>query len=226
MEAADRDAMTWPCALQDHTRRYLQSAELCPPKHEARRTEKQEAFLEKRYARFTRKLTRPSPQECASNLKARPCDSLLLVIRQYDIQETLEGLLPYLAPSCPLVIFCEYLEPLTQCFQWLQDNQLAIHLHLMSTWTREYQVLPGRTHPAMNMSQNGGFVLTGIKLDTELGRNQEPDEETLQEIRASLPTRRGKKRAPISEGHQKKKDRKVLKTSGDTRESNGKTATR
>jgi hypothetical protein len=45
----------------------------------------------------------------------------------------------------------------------------------------------------MNMSQSGGFILTGIKLDPETGHN-ELDESLLKEIRAQLGGRRRKKR--------------------------------
>jgi hypothetical protein len=45
----------------------------------------------------------------------------------------------------------------------------------------------------MTMSQSGGFILTGIKLDPEAGRN-ELDEDLLKEIRAEVGGRRGKKK--------------------------------
>ena len=51
-----------------------------------------------------------------------------------------------------------------QCFREVQKRQIACKLQLSNTWTREYQVLPGRTHPTMGMSACGGFILTGIKV--------------------------------------------------------------
>jgi tRNA (adenine-N(1)-)-methyltransferase non-catalytic subunit len=57
---------------------------------------------------------------------------------------------------------------------------------------REYQVLPGRTHPNMNMSQSGGFLLVGIKLCPVTGHN-EIEEDLLKELRAKLGGKRGKK---------------------------------
>jgi tRNA (adenine-N(1)-)-methyltransferase non-catalytic subunit len=41
----------------------------------------------------------------------------------------------------------------------------VINLQLSDTWTREYQVLPGRTHPEMSMSAGSGYLLTGIKVE-------------------------------------------------------------
>jgi hypothetical protein len=69
---------------------------------------------------------------------------------------------------------------------------LAINLKLSDTWMREYQVLPGRTHPNNNMSQNGGFLLVGIKLCPVTGHN-DIDEDLLKELRAKLGGKRGKK---------------------------------
>jgi tRNA (adenine-N(1)-)-methyltransferase non-catalytic subunit len=181
-EKADREVLEWPCVLRDHTREYL----------EKMRTHGERVdFLAKRCGRFARKLTRHTAAEANEWVKERPCDSLIIAAR-YDPTESLLGLLPYLAPSCPFVVYCEFIEPLTECFRELQRQDLAINLRLSDTWMREYQVLPGRTHPNMNMSQSGGFILTGVKLCPETGHN-ELDEELLKEIRGQIGGRRGKK---------------------------------
>ena len=38
----------------------------------------------------------------------------------------------------------------------------AVKMQLMETFTRQYQVAEGRTHPTMNAHPTTGFVLTGI----------------------------------------------------------------
>lgn len=106
---------------------------------------------------------------------------------------TLMELLPFLAPSSPFVVYCEYIEPLTECFMNLQKKKLAINLHLSDTWMREYQVLPGRTHPSMSMTQSGGFILTGTKLCPNTGHN-ELDDDLAKELRLQIGGRRGKKK--------------------------------
>jgi tRNA (adenine-N(1)-)-methyltransferase non-catalytic subunit len=184
-DKAEREVLEWPCVLQDHTRNYIQT-DLTDPK-------RRKNFLLKRQARFCRKLCRPSPLEAAEYLKAKQSDSLIIVTK-YDPTETLLALLPFLAPSCPFVVFCEFIEPLTECFRELQQQDLAINLRLSDTWTREFQILPGRTHPSMNMSQHGGFILTGIKIHPETGRGNNLDEELIKEIKASMGGRRGRKR--------------------------------
>lgn len=63
---------------------------------------------------------------------------------------------------------------------------------------REYQVLPNRTHPQMTMSQNGGFILSGIKLCPINGKNDlKLDQEEINEIKAEYGGVRGKKRSKV-----------------------------
>lgn len=181
-EKVERECLDWPCPLQDHTRAYLESMGT---------TRERTDFLAKRQARFARKLTRHTDIEAKEYLLARPCDSVIIVAR-YDPTATLLELLPHLSPSCPFVVFCEFIEPLTDCFREIQRLGLAINIRLSDTWMREYQVLPGRTHPSMTMSQSGGFILTGIKLCPVTGHN-ELDDNLLTELRGLIGGRRGKK---------------------------------
>ena len=196
LDLIERKKLTWPCLLQSHTEDYLIKMD-----SEKKRVD----FLQKRCGRFARKLTRPTPDENAASLIdgiagedseddriKKKCDSLILACN-YDPKSTLLSTLPYLETSCPFVVFSEYMEPLLECFQELQSQKLAINLRLSDTWMREYQVLPKRTHPNMNMSQNGGFILTGVKLCPIHGKN-ELDDDLIKEIRAEVGGRRGKKR--------------------------------
>lgn len=181
-EKVEREVLQWPCPLQAHTRGYLENM---GTKRE--RTD----FLKKRCERFARKLTRHTAMEAKEMLTSRPCDSIILATR-YDPTATLLDLLPYLTPSCPFVVYSEYVEPLSECFRELQKQGLAINIRLSDTWMREYQVLPGRTHPSMNMSQSGGYILTGIKLCPVTGHN-ELDDNLLKELKSVVGGRRGRK---------------------------------
>ena len=40
----------------------------------------------------------------------------------------------------------------------------AVRVSVWDTWMRDYQVLPNRTHPTVNMSHDGGFLLSGVKV--------------------------------------------------------------
>ncbi|CAK4079955.1 unnamed protein product [Aphanomyces euteiches] len=98
------------------------------------------------------------------NLMRQPSDSLVIV-SHYDPLGMLQQLLPCLGLSRPFVVYCEYLEPLAAAFDVLQRVDSIINLQLNDTWTREYQILPGRTHPEMTMSAGSGYLLSGIKVE-------------------------------------------------------------
>ena len=44
----------------------------------------------------------------------------------------------------------------------VQLSRQAVALQLQEPWLREHQVLPGRSHPNMNMLGTGGYLLSGI----------------------------------------------------------------
>jgi len=180
-EALERDQLKWPCEMQDHTLEFVKGMSS---------VQEQSAFLEKRAGRFARKLTRHTSLEARRWLHNQ--SGSLIIATRHDPTETLLKMLPFLAPSCNFVVFYEYIEPLLECFLELQKRGLAINLRLTDTWYREYQVLDGRTHPNMKMSQSGGFILTGIKLSPEFG-HVHIDESIVKEYREQNGGRRGKK---------------------------------
>ena len=182
-EKDDRDILAWPCPLQDHTAEYVAGM----------KTDKEkEDFLAKRSARFARKLTRDTAKENRKLLHSQS-DSLIIV-SHYDPLPTLQKMLPFLASSCPFVVFSEHLEPLVDCLHALKQDNIAINMRLSDTWMREYQILPDRSHPNMSMSQTGGFILTGIKLDPIQSKN-ELDEEVLRALRNKVMRGRRHKKA-------------------------------
>ncbi|CAM6102245.1 unnamed protein product [Calypogeia fissa] len=88
--------------------------------------------------------------------------SLLVAAPELDPWTVAEQLLPLLSSSSPFVIYHSYQQPLAECMHKLQANNLAVALQLSEPWSREYQVLPSRTHPHMQMSATGGYTLSGI----------------------------------------------------------------
>ncbi|KAG0630178.1 hypothetical protein M758_1G159900 [Ceratodon purpureus] len=91
--------------------------------------------------------------------------SLIVGAPFLDPWTVVEKLLPLLAPSAPFVIYHPYLQPLAECMNKLQSEHMAVGLQLQEPWLREYQVLPSRTHPNMQMSSTGGWVLSGIRIN-------------------------------------------------------------
>ncbi|KAL9181810.1 hypothetical protein ACHAXT_012153 [Thalassiosira profunda] len=273
VEQRDRDRIEWPTELQPHTRNYILNDLKDKRKIDDFLTKRCARFARKLTRPTALELRQlvdgcRDPEEVLdaegnAKLQAteengeadattadsvgddngpRQCDSLVIATK-YDPTTVLMRLLPYLAPSCPFVVYHEFMEPLLETFRTLQnyyddhkcdDNEpdnsatksngaktktpkpmmlrrnIAINLRLTDTWFREYQVLEGRTHPNMTMSQNGGYILMGTKLCPRTGTN-ELDEETMREIRARVGGRRTqhkKKDNDGGDGGKKKKKRK------------------
>lgn len=121
-----------------------------------------EAHKQRKLEQQKRRDMRATPTETRNWLRA-PSDSLILAC-EYDPKDTFFKFFPLLGSSKPFVVYYEYLQPLAELFNILQSQGLAINLQLSETWTREYQVLPKRTHPEMIMTSSTGFILTGIKV--------------------------------------------------------------
>ncbi|GMH77814.1 hypothetical protein TrST_g13881 [Triparma strigata] len=150
-------AQGWPVPLMEHTIDHLEKDfESDQAKHD---------FLFKRASRFIRKLCRPSRDETLEYLNKKS-DSLIISTK-FDPLPILLALLPFLAPSCPFVVFSEHIEPLAECFEKLKSDRLAIQLQLTETWNREIKVMQNITHPQMTMSATGGYILTGCKVSDQ-----------------------------------------------------------
>ncbi|KAL8611138.1 hypothetical protein ACOMHN_064428 [Nucella lapillus] len=104
--------------------------------------------------------------QAAIILSEQNLDSLIIATK-YDCVSLLQRLLPYVAPSRPVVIFSQHKEPLVECFTAVKENGLGIQLKLSESWYREYQVLPCRTHPLMSMSGTGGYLLSFIRVTSQ-----------------------------------------------------------
>ena len=78
--------------------------------------------------------------------------------------------LPLLHPSSPIVIYCEFREPLVECFIHLQHRALAVKLQLIDSWMREFQVLSERCHPQMTVNMTSGCILTGVVISNKSER--------------------------------------------------------
>lgn len=114
--------------------------------------------------RAARKQKRLREQERALELlRTKSLDGLLVASKHHPTAIVL-SLLEFVAPSRPFAVFCSYREPLVDCYAQLKDAGSAVFLKISESWLRSYQVLPNRTHPAINMSGGGGYVLSGTKV--------------------------------------------------------------
>ncbi|XP_023415909.1 tRNA (adenine(58)-N(1))-methyltransferase non-catalytic subunit TRM6 isoform X3 [Cavia porcellus] len=105
--------------------------------------------------------------EAAALLSERNADGLIVASR-FHPTPLLLALLEFVAPSRPFVVYCQYKEPLLECYTKLRERGGVINLRLSETWLRNYQVLPDRSHPKLLMSGGGGYLLSGftVVLDT------------------------------------------------------------
>ncbi|KAJ2155887.1 tRNA (adenine(58)-N(1))-methyltransferase non-catalytic subunit trm6 [Coemansia sp. RSA 552] len=89
----------------------------------------------------------------------------LVISTNYSPLSVIKRLVPFLGGSRMLVVYDQCKEPLIDAFKWLRGSSEFINVQLTESWLREYQVLPSRTHPLMNTSGGGGFILSAIHLD-------------------------------------------------------------
>ncbi|VAH39712.1 unnamed protein product [Triticum turgidum subsp. durum] len=102
--------------------------------------------------------------------------SLIVAAPGHEVESVVADLLPLLSYSAPFAIYHQYLQPLATCMHSLQVSKMAIGLQITEPWLREYQVLPSRSHPHMQMNAFGGYILSGIRrygLRCGLARSEE-----------------------------------------------------
>ncbi|XP_069811710.1 tRNA (adenine(58)-N(1))-methyltransferase non-catalytic subunit TRM6 isoform X2 [Dendropsophus ebraccatus] len=109
---------------------------------------------------------RKRESEAAKLLQDRNADGLIVASR-FHPTPLLLSLLEFVAPSRPFVVYCQYKEPLLECYTKLREKGGVINLKLSETWLRNYQVLPDRSHPKLVMSSGGGYILYGITVATD-----------------------------------------------------------
>ena len=90
--------------------------------------------------------------------------SSLLVASQYDPFSIVDKLYPYLGGSASIVVHSPHVQVVTNLQTQLRDRLGYLGPTVTEGFLRRYQVLPGRTHPMMNASGSGGFILHVIKM--------------------------------------------------------------
>lgn len=99
-----------------------------------------------------------------SNSEIKLSDSLIIATSEYDSKLIFEKLFPYLQTSGCFAIFSPYRSELDELYMELKKSKRCVTVQLSENWTREYQILPNRCHPLMQMSSSSGFILSGIKV--------------------------------------------------------------
>eukprot|EP00455_Lapot_gusevi_P012902 TRINITY_DN16214_c0_g1_i16.p1 TRINITY_DN16214_c0_g1~~TRINITY_DN16214_c0_g1_i16.p1 ORF type:complete len:212 (-),score=67.08 TRINITY_DN16214_c0_g1_i16:106-714(-) len=157
-ESADASEPTGESADQDdsngHKKRKTPGGESKQQSRRRRKTESKGAQLGLAY------LPAALPHPVLEQHLLQPADSLLMAM-DTELNPLLFYLLSLLAPSSPFAVYSPSIEPLAECLRIMRGQQLVCNTMLSETWFREYQILPNRTHPDMNMSGASGFLLTG-----------------------------------------------------------------
>ncbi|XP_018422147.1 PREDICTED: tRNA (adenine(58)-N(1))-methyltransferase non-catalytic subunit TRM6 [Nanorana parkeri] len=112
---------------------------------------------------------RKRESEAAVLLQNKNADGLIIASR-FHPAPLLLTLLGFVSPSRPFVVYCQYKEPLLECYTKLRERGGVINLKLSETWLRNYQVLPNRSHPKLVMSGGGGYLLHGITVAREASK--------------------------------------------------------
>ncbi|KAI0756365.1 Gcd10p-domain-containing protein [Daedaleopsis nitida] len=88
----------------------------------------------------------------------------LVIASQYDPFSIIDKLYPYLGGSASIVVHSPHVQVVTNLQNQLRDLSGYLGPAVTEGFLRRYQVLPGRTHPMMNASGSGGFILHVIKI--------------------------------------------------------------
>ncbi|XP_050364778.1 uncharacterized protein LOC126783363 [Argentina anserina] len=123
------------------------------------------SFVERKLSKSA-KLGEKAPHEIISLWKENGFSSLIIAAPELDTWGLVKEILPLLTNSAPFAIYHQYLQPLATCMHNLQVEKMAVGLQISEPWLREYQVLPSRTHPCMQMNGFGGYILSGTKICT------------------------------------------------------------
>ena len=89
--------------------------------------------------------------------------SLLMATREPP-SVLLEALMGLLRPGASFAIYHQCIEPLAKCLHFCQNRRCALRLQIVESWTRLYQVDPGRTHPHMTTHPATGYLFVGVKV--------------------------------------------------------------
>ncbi|KAF8314352.1 Gcd10p-domain-containing protein [Cantharellus anzutake] len=88
----------------------------------------------------------------------------LLISSNHEPHSIIEKLAPYLAGSSSIIVHSPYVHVLTEAQVKLRADPQYLGSSITEGWLRRYQILPGRTHPTMQTSGSGGYLLQTIKV--------------------------------------------------------------
>ncbi|CDW89783.1 trna (adenine-n)-methyltransferase non-catalytic subunit trm6-like [Stylonychia lemnae] len=97
--------------------------------------------------------------------KTKHYNSMIMVHEDFNQVEMYNHIEHLIQPSASIAVFSLYIQSLAELKDHLLTNKKAVNIKIEELWTREYQVLPMRTHPNMNMHGASGFILSAVKVE-------------------------------------------------------------
>ncbi|KAI8637393.1 Gcd10p family-domain-containing protein [Parasitella parasitica] len=88
----------------------------------------------------------------------------LIVSSSFQPETVIKELMQYVNGSRPVVVYSFNKEALLQTAYWMRRSRDFLNAELTESSMRQYQVLPGRMHPNMNMSCGGGYLLSALRV--------------------------------------------------------------
>lgn len=100
--------------------------------------------------------------ENACRVLQNKVDGLIIVSKDHPVNIVKE-LEYFLKGNRNVVVFSVIREPLQDVYVYMKTRSDYININLSTNFMRQYQVLPDRTHPQVNMN-SGGYLLSAYKL--------------------------------------------------------------
>ncbi|BGP30574.1 tRNA (adenine(58)-N(1))-methyltransferase non-catalytic subunit trm6 [Rhodotorula toruloides] len=88
----------------------------------------------------------------------------VLIASEYEPLSVIERLLPSIGGSAPIVVYSQNVQLLFAANLALRNHPAIISPTITEPFLRQYQVLPGRTHPEMQGMSHGGYILSMIRV--------------------------------------------------------------
>ncbi|EJD03817.1 Gcd10p-domain-containing protein [Fomitiporia mediterranea MF3/22] len=98
----------------------------------------------------------------------------LLIASEYEPFSIVEKLCPYLAGSASIVVHSPHIQVLSEVQAQMKPLPEYLSPSITEGWLRQYQVLPGRTHPVMTATGSGGYILHTIRIHDDPDANAVP----------------------------------------------------
>jgi hypothetical protein len=147
---------------------------------------------------------------------ARDGADSLLVVSKYAPQTIVPRLVLALKGGAAFAVYAQNLQPLAETHELLRGAGLAVNMSIAETWLRVHQVLPGRTHPHMQMDGASGYILNGIRVipdNQEKAKREKTDRKDKGKEKVESEEGKGTKRK-VSEGEDEQPEQKATKTDG------------